>query len=308
MRLNQALIALLLIITCHPARAMDDVNFFNVNLFDAQDFAYNQPPATQVEANPVFKPSLLPPPQQSSALPPKPTQLKRYNATTNVRNHSKGKNPFLEPPKKKSLLDDSDDSEEVEYMPLPTLTHSAPPAKPPVEIEDTPKRIAADLEKAALRAFTYDIEGMKILNERAHDITIMCLQLLRQKDKDFLHRLNFNKGTPDIMRYIEKIGYPYPENIAVRTKQYPHASSLASLACCTEYNIKELKNCLINQEYPWKHQRDKVSDMTPTPTTLIGNAILAYLEQLDAAANETPKERRKRIYKNAYNLYNGGDL
>jgi len=172
-----------------------------------------------------------------------------------------------------------------------------------VSLQAKIESIITVLKRETLRKFTYDMETMQELDPHAYRITMICLQGWYLRDKDFVYNRKIDHGTPAIIRHIEsKTSYRFPENIVVRTKQYPHACSLADIAFCTEARVKEQKNFLVDLHQPSSTDREKIFKEIPPSAHLIERAILAYLDQIDALEKETPKQRRKRIYKKAFEL------
>lgn len=272
--------------------AMDDLEF----IFKLEQKDTGQAQAQTAAENPLLR---VPPPPPSIFQPPAAPEKPKNVLIFKRPNTQNCPNPFLSPPKKKkSFLLDSDD--EQDYIPIPQpkpINVPITPPKAPLDIELEIESITNTLNRETLRKFTYDMEAMQELDARAYAITIGYLQMLREEDKDFLYTLKINTGTPDIIRYIEsKTSYRFPENIVVRTKQYPYACSLASVAFCTEKRVYELKKFLVHSSRADIYKLDKE---VPSCAYLIEQAILAYLDQLDALEKETPAQRRKRIYKKA---------
>jgi hypothetical protein len=222
---------------------------------------------------------------------------------TNASDSKKRGNLFLSPPGSKRTAFDltADDN-----VPLPV--YAPPPLQPktlPIHIVKAVKTITATLEQETLRKFTYDMQTMQTLDYPAYFVTMYCLKLLRTKDQKFLSTLGITNGTPSIIRYIEeKTKYRFPENIVVRTKQYPYARSLADVAFCTEHRVSEQKLACIDITAPQKSDADIIKKelLSCSPAHLIQCAVNTYLDQSDATENETPEEREKRVYSKAFKL------
>jgi len=278
----------------------DDV-FFNDTLQEAQQWGTMD--AETDEKSAAFK-------QVPPAPPPLPSNksniilhFKRSNQNTDQvhfkSEQKKRSNLFLLPPrKKKDLLDlDLDDEE---FIPSLISAHEEPTHQneSPGKIKNIIDSLTATLQRETLRKFTYDMRGIQILDSNAYAMTILCLQVLRAKNKTFVYT-----GTPDIMQYIEEKGwYKFPENIVIRKKQYPYACSItdAAVALCTIKRVNEQKNALVDQEDLSKTDDDTIFKAIPASTALIKGAIITYLDQVEAIENETPKERKKRMYRNDF--------
>lgn len=305
MRFDYIIATLLLTICSCSLRAMNIDDFFNNSLFDAPSVADHPEPRSRIESNPVFQ-SLLLPALEYGAQPAKYT-----NDAAQESNHKKKrKKLLLEPLKKKSPFDSSnsdDDDNEVEYKPLLAGNTRKPQQSPTPPIKDVAKGITATLLKESQRKFSDDMDGMRILDAHSYKMTILFLQYMRLKNPNFISTVS--NGIADIIQMIEQeTQYKFPENIVVRTKKYPLASSLSSLAFCTEYNINEAKALLCSQIPFLNNQIDKIDQNLPAASTIVQQGILAYLDALDAAASETPIERTKRIYKSAYKNYTESDI
>ena len=284
--------------------AMEDEDFV-LNFESKED---NNNAANAATDNPLF--SLLPPPL---VLPPvstaRPSNILRFkhpkpnaapapapapDTNTNAANSKKRSNLFLSPANNKKSIFDLDDDDDT-----PPAVEAPPQPQPEIlsyHMKKAISSITATLKRETLRKFTYDMECLQILDDHAYEMTMLCLQTLHKKDEKFLYNLGIKNGIPGIIAYIEgKKWYQFPENIVVRTKKYPHASPLASVAFCTEKRVNEQKNHLVNTTYFSPSEKDRIYKEIPSYGYLIEEAILTYLDPAKRAEQQY-KNARKQLY------------